>query len=139
MGMVGACQLSDYAASKAALMTLHDSLRYELDKRYALAYPHVSLTEHALQVQRPERAHDTRDARTHPHTHVLADGMAQVAHLEILCAVAPANHRRQGRHPGDRQPALGDDLPTVLRQLCVCASCDAVVCARLLSMGMCVV
>jgi short-subunit dehydrogenase len=34
MGLVGACQLSDYAASKAALMTLHESLRYELDKRY---------------------------------------------------------------------------------------------------------
>jgi len=34
LGMIGACQLSDYSASKAALMSLHESLRYELDKRY---------------------------------------------------------------------------------------------------------
>ncbi|KDQ64381.1 hypothetical protein JAAARDRAFT_28003 [Jaapia argillacea MUCL 33604] len=34
MGMVGAAQMTDYNASKAALVSLHDSLRYELDKRY---------------------------------------------------------------------------------------------------------
>ncbi|TDL29814.1 retinal short-chain dehydrogenase/reductase [Rickenella mellea] len=34
MGLVGAAQLTDYAASKAALVSLNDSLRYELDKRY---------------------------------------------------------------------------------------------------------
>jgi len=33
-GMVGIAQMSDYCASKAALISLHESLRYELDKRY---------------------------------------------------------------------------------------------------------
>jgi len=33
-GMIGAAQMSDYCASKAALISLHESLRYELDKRY---------------------------------------------------------------------------------------------------------
>jgi NAD(P)-dependent dehydrogenase (short-subunit alcohol dehydrogenase family) len=34
MGMVGAAQMTDYCASKAAVVSLHESLRYELDKRY---------------------------------------------------------------------------------------------------------
>ncbi|KIJ56770.1 hypothetical protein M422DRAFT_150098 [Sphaerobolus stellatus SS14] len=34
MGLVGASQISDYSASKAAVIKLHESLRYELDKRY---------------------------------------------------------------------------------------------------------
>ncbi|KAF8481357.1 retinal short-chain dehydrogenase/reductase [Gautieria morchelliformis] len=34
MGLVGGAQMSDYTASKAALINLHESLRYELDKRY---------------------------------------------------------------------------------------------------------
>ncbi|KAI0322450.1 retinal short-chain dehydrogenase/reductase [Amylostereum chailletii] len=33
-GLVGATQMADYSASKAALIPLHESLRYELDKRY---------------------------------------------------------------------------------------------------------
>ncbi|EIN10537.1 hypothetical protein PUNSTDRAFT_43416 [Punctularia strigosozonata HHB-11173 SS5] len=35
LGLAGAAQVSDYAASKAALIALNDSLRYELDKHYA--------------------------------------------------------------------------------------------------------
>jgi len=34
LGEVGVSQLSDYCASKAALISLNESLRYELDKRY---------------------------------------------------------------------------------------------------------
>jgi short-subunit dehydrogenase len=34
LGMLGACQLSDYTATKGAVINLHESLRYELDKRY---------------------------------------------------------------------------------------------------------
>jgi len=34
VGMIGIAQMSDYCASKAALISLHESLRYELDKRY---------------------------------------------------------------------------------------------------------
>ncbi|EGO02038.1 hypothetical protein SERLA73DRAFT_177744 [Serpula lacrymans var. lacrymans S7.3] len=34
MGLVGSAQMTDYSASKAALVSLHESLRYELDKRY---------------------------------------------------------------------------------------------------------
>ncbi|OBZ76728.1 Short-chain dehydrogenase/reductase family 16C member 6 [Grifola frondosa] len=33
-GMVGMAQMTDYNASKAALISLHESLRYELDHRY---------------------------------------------------------------------------------------------------------
>ncbi|KAI0053646.1 retinal short-chain dehydrogenase/reductase [Auriscalpium vulgare] len=33
-GLVGMAQMTDYNASKAALISLHESLRYELDKRY---------------------------------------------------------------------------------------------------------
>lgn len=29
---------ADYSASKAALVNLHESLRYELDKRYVLVF-----------------------------------------------------------------------------------------------------
>jgi len=34
LGMLGVPQLSDYCASKAALVSLHETLRYELDTRY---------------------------------------------------------------------------------------------------------
>jgi short-subunit dehydrogenase len=34
MGLTGVAQMSDYCASKAALVNLHESLRYELNKRY---------------------------------------------------------------------------------------------------------
>jgi len=34
LGMLGIPQLSDYCASKAALISLHETLRYELDARY---------------------------------------------------------------------------------------------------------
>ncbi|KIL70262.1 hypothetical protein M378DRAFT_183815 [Amanita muscaria Koide BX008] len=34
MGYLGAAQMTDYNASKAAVISLHQSLRYELDKRY---------------------------------------------------------------------------------------------------------
>ncbi|KAF8639862.1 hypothetical protein AX17_001117 [Amanita inopinata Kibby_2008] len=34
MGYVGAAQMIDYNASKAAVISMHESLRYELDKRY---------------------------------------------------------------------------------------------------------
>ncbi|KZP20196.1 retinal short-chain dehydrogenase/reductase [Athelia psychrophila] len=34
MGLAGCAQMTDYCASKAALVSLHESLRYELDKRY---------------------------------------------------------------------------------------------------------
>jgi len=34
MGLVGSAQMSDYCASKAAIVALNESLRYELDNRY---------------------------------------------------------------------------------------------------------
>ncbi|KAF8529110.1 retinal short-chain dehydrogenase/reductase [Hysterangium stoloniferum] len=34
LGLVGVAQMTDYTASKAAVVKLHESLRYELDKRY---------------------------------------------------------------------------------------------------------
>ncbi|KAJ3507219.1 hypothetical protein NLJ89_g6427 [Agrocybe chaxingu] len=34
LGLTGVAQMTDYCASKAALVNLHESLRYELDKRY---------------------------------------------------------------------------------------------------------
>jgi short-subunit dehydrogenase len=34
MGIASSAQMTDYCASKAALVSLHESLRYELDKRY---------------------------------------------------------------------------------------------------------
>ncbi|EIW82293.1 retinal short-chain dehydrogenase reductase [Coniophora puteana RWD-64-598 SS2] len=34
LGLVGSAQMTDYCASKAALVNLHESLRYELDHRY---------------------------------------------------------------------------------------------------------
>jgi len=34
LGMTGVAQMSDYCASKSAVISLHESLRYELDKRY---------------------------------------------------------------------------------------------------------
>jgi NAD(P)-dependent dehydrogenase (short-subunit alcohol dehydrogenase family) len=34
LGMTGVAQMADYCASKAAVIGLHESLRYELDKRY---------------------------------------------------------------------------------------------------------
>jgi all-trans-retinol dehydrogenase (NAD+) len=34
LGVVGAAQMTDYCASKAALIALHQSLRCELDNRY---------------------------------------------------------------------------------------------------------
>ncbi|KAH8118472.1 retinal short-chain dehydrogenase/reductase [Phellopilus nigrolimitatus] len=34
LGLVGVAQMTDYSASKAALVNLSESLRYELDKRY---------------------------------------------------------------------------------------------------------
>ncbi|WWC68968.1 uncharacterized protein I206_102904 [Kwoniella pini CBS 10737] len=37
MGIVGAAQMTDYCASKAALISLNQSLRFELDNRYKIA------------------------------------------------------------------------------------------------------
>ncbi|KIM68923.1 hypothetical protein SCLCIDRAFT_1209140 [Scleroderma citrinum Foug A] len=34
MGLVGSAQMTDYSASKAAVVNMHESLRYELDNRY---------------------------------------------------------------------------------------------------------
>ncbi|KIJ69970.1 hypothetical protein HYDPIDRAFT_142761 [Hydnomerulius pinastri MD-312] len=34
MGLVGSAQMSDYGASKAAVVNMHESLRFELDNRY---------------------------------------------------------------------------------------------------------
>jgi NAD(P)-dependent dehydrogenase (short-subunit alcohol dehydrogenase family) len=34
LGLTGVAQMTDYCASKAAVVALHESLRYELDKRY---------------------------------------------------------------------------------------------------------
>jgi len=42
MGFVGCAQASDYCATKAALLSLHDSLRQELDTKYAA--PHIRTT-----------------------------------------------------------------------------------------------
>ncbi|KAI6130321.1 retinal short-chain dehydrogenase/reductase [Pisolithus croceorrhizus] len=36
MGLVGSAQMTDYGASKAAVVNLHESLRYELDNRYGV-------------------------------------------------------------------------------------------------------
>lgn len=36
MGMVGSAQMCDYSASKAALVALNESLRYELDHQYVI-------------------------------------------------------------------------------------------------------
>jgi len=43
MGLVGAAQMTDYCASKAALVSLNESLRYELDKRYNTPHIRTSL------------------------------------------------------------------------------------------------
>jgi len=42
-GLVGMAQLTDYNASKAAVISLHESLRYELDKRYHVPQIRTSL------------------------------------------------------------------------------------------------
>ncbi|KAI0268187.1 retinal short-chain dehydrogenase/reductase [Gloeopeniophorella convolvens] len=42
-GLVGMAQMTDYNASKAALISLHESLRYELDKRYKVPQIRTSL------------------------------------------------------------------------------------------------
>lgn len=36
MGLVGSAQMTDYSASKAAVINMHESLRYELDNRYGV-------------------------------------------------------------------------------------------------------
>jgi len=43
LGEVGVAQLADYCASKAAIIALHESLRYELDKRYKAPKVRTSL------------------------------------------------------------------------------------------------
>lgn len=50
LGLVGSAQMTDYCASKAALINLHESLRYELDHRYNAPQVRTSLVVpgHAL-------------------------------------------------------------------------------------------
>ncbi|WWC59961.1 uncharacterized protein I303_102524 [Kwoniella dejecticola CBS 10117] len=43
MGVVGAAQMTDYCASKAALISLNQSLRFELDNRYKTPNIHTTL------------------------------------------------------------------------------------------------
>jgi len=43
MGLVGAAQVADYCASKAAVIGLHESLRYELDHRYHTPFIRTTL------------------------------------------------------------------------------------------------
>jgi len=43
MGLVGAAQVADYCASKAAIVNLHESLRYELDNKHNAANVRTTL------------------------------------------------------------------------------------------------
>jgi len=58
MGLVGSAQMTDYSASKAALISLHESLRYELDKRYLTPKIRTTLVA-AGYVQTPLFSHVT--------------------------------------------------------------------------------
>jgi short-subunit dehydrogenase len=101
LGLMGVPQLSDYCASKGALLNLHESLRYELNKRYVILLlvsilPTISLFSQLQRTESPDQHHPPG---AHHDTHVLSHAMAQFPNLEILCAIAPADHRRQGGHP----------------------------------------
>lgn len=67
---------ADYAASKAALINLHESLRYELDKRYVLVFHHpfiIQVPAFFFQLQNPQYSYHTRRAGPHNDKAVLAD------------------------------------------------------------------
>ncbi|KAK1920816.1 hypothetical protein DB88DRAFT_468999 [Papiliotrema laurentii] len=63
LGLVGAAQMTDYCASKAALVSLHQTLRYELDSRHktpgirtTLVLPSFTLTSLFAKAHMPRSA-----------------------------------------------------------------------------------
>jgi len=116
MGMVGAAQMTDYSASKAAVISLHESLRYELDKRYkcpkirtTLVVPGHTLTPMFSTVQLPSWALYK----------FLVPSMSPVSVVKAIIAALDQQHSQTIMIPFYTQfvPYL-EILPSFLRDFC---------------------
>jgi len=100
-GLFGIAQMTDYNASKAANVSLHESLRYELDKRYHTPQIRTSLILPG---------------------HIMTPLFSTVRFpnsrlFSILLPLLRADYCRKGNHHSDGRAALADDLPAVLCKL----------------------
>lgn len=115
MGYAGIVRMSDYNASKAALINLNETLRYELDNVYA----HFSLqrmnSENPSQLQRTWRPDNTSLPRTCPYTFVptCQDGTERLS--EVCLARCCACDRREEGDTSSGRPAFVVHPSTVLR------------------------
>lgn len=113
---------ADYAASKAALISLSDSLRYELDKRFErFIFSIIAFEFHVFssntQIQVPEHSHVRHHRRTYVYAHVLPDEPAIELVPQILHALSPTTCYCESSHRSHRRAAVAHYLPTLLYAL----------------------
>ncbi len=115
--------IADYNASKAAIISLNESLRYELDKR---CVRRSQTTErHLIPVTQLSYAPDSYQPchpRPHPDTSFLYRPVSQQPAFPILLPFLRANHRRKSNHRSTGRAAFAGDLPAVLCELHFTAS-----------------
>jgi len=115
--------IADYNASKAAIISLNESLRYELDKR---CVRRSQTTErHLIPVTQLSYAPDSYQPchpRPHHDTSFLYRPVSQQPALPILLPFLRANHRRESNHRSTGRAAFAGDLPAVLCELHFTAS-----------------
>lgn len=116
MGFAGSVQMADYSASKAALMTMHESLRYELDKVYeapgirtTIVCPGHILTPLFSTIQLP----------TNPFFKFLAPSIAPVTVVKSIITALDAQQSRTIYLPfyTNFSPVL-KMIPSYLRDIC---------------------
>jgi hypothetical protein len=128
---------ADYCASKAAIIALHESLRYELDKRHGTSgsINPVRAVDAFCQVQSPESTHLPGFAWTCVYKSIWPSLLRREPYDSLSCATAINTLCRQVHHSCDGQPTFDDDQDAVLCLLDASSPNAAFVSPRFLSMG----
>lgn len=107
--------IADYNASKAATISLHESLRYELDKRCVyrsqITNRHLTL---ASQLSRTSDPYQSGRPRPHSNTSFLNHPTPPQLAFPLLLPFLGADLRCKSDYPSVGRAALADDLLTVL-------------------------
>jgi len=101
LGMTGVAQMADYCGSKSAIISLHESLRYELDKRYRCPNIRTTLV-----------------CPGHVHTPMFRTVVfSDVSILRLLLSFSASSDGRQENHCRSRRPAFPNHPIAILHKL----------------------